>query len=107
MQHIELILSMLITIFGFIASTVTYAIKFWKAHKMKTIAENTIEIKIVLLDYIIKAENLLNKTGEQKKEYVVTKVKNYANDNKLVYDETKIDEIIDKIVNLTKQVNIN
>ena len=105
MESIEIILSMIITIIGFITSTITYLIKYARAEKGKIQAQNTIELKDVMLDYIRDAEKLTNKTGEQKKQYVIGKMKTYADDNNLVFDEDTFTEVIDKIINLAKSIN--
>lgn len=106
MQYIELILSLASTALGLVITTLTFFLKYIKNAKAKKIAEQTVKICDAILPYIKKAETFVNYSGEEKKEYVMTKVNRYAQENKLQFDETFISQKIEELITLTKEVNI-
>ena len=55
---------------------------------------------------IIEAERFLNYTGDEKKEYVKSRLAVFAVGNRIVFDEAKFDASIDNVVRLTKMVNM-
>jgi len=105
MENFEVILSLVVTTVGFIASTITFLVKYIKTHFAKKNAEHHIAIRDVLLGFIHEAEKILDKTGEEKKAFVMTKIQEYAESKNLKYDMSHIGNVIDEIVNLTKLVN--
>ena len=105
MQNMELILSMVATIMGFIMSTVTFLVKYLKTHSAKQAAEDLIAIKEVIFGFIEEAEQFLDSSGEQKKAYVMEKIREYACKKNISYDESAIGNQIDAILAFTKSVN--
>lgn len=75
--------------------------------KLKKLIKNKEWSKIlqILPNYIIQAEKFMNYSSEEKKEYVKSKLALYSIQNKITYQEEKVDEEIDAIVELTKKVN--
>lgn len=105
MESLQLIISLAGTTLGFIITTVTFLAKFIKNAKAKKVAQQTIEICNAVLPYIRQAEALVGYTGEEKKEYVMTKANQYAIEHKIKFDRELIGEEIEKVVKLTKEVN--
>jgi hypothetical protein len=105
-ENIEIILSAVATTIGFLTSTVFYIIKYIKAAKSKQNSEHHIEIRDVLLGFIIEAEKFASLTGEQKKQYVMDKIRDFAATNNLTYNVDGVSKKIDEIVALAKVVNI-
>ena len=64
------------------------------------------ELSSVLQSLIMDAEQFVNFSGEEKKEYVLTKANRYAIENNIPFDESAVDNEIEKIVNLSKNVNV-
>ncbi len=64
----------------------------------------------VLLDAVAPlmelAEKFTNYSGEEKKEFVLTKLNRFAIDNKLNFDAEAIAKKIEELISLTKQVNV-
>ncbi len=55
--------------------------------------------------YVAEAEKKLNYTGNEKKEFVETKINQECIANKVRFDAEKVSNIIENIVALTKEVN--
>jgi hypothetical protein len=100
-------MSLAAVVVGFITSTITFAVKFFKTHFAKTVAEDRLEIRDVLLGFICEAEAFLSYSGEEKKDFVLTKIKDFAEKNGLTYNVERVAAKIDQIVTLSKLVNIN
>ena len=105
MQNLEIIISLASTALGLIITALTFLIKFIKNAKAKKIVEQTVKLCDAILPYIKKAETFIHYSGEEKKEYVMTKVSQYARENDLKFDEGMISQKIEEIIALTKEVN--
>lgn len=105
MQNLEIIISLAGTALGFVITTLTFLLKFIKNEKAKRIADRTVKLCDAILPYIKKAETFINYSGEEKKEYVMTKANQYAQKNKLKFDEEFISQKIEELIALTKEVN--
>lgn len=105
MQNLEIIISLASTALGFVITTLTFLLKFIKNEKAKRIADQTVKLCDAILPYIKKAETFINYSGEEKKEYVMTRANQYAQKNKLKFDEEFISQKIEELIALTKEVN--
>lgn len=105
MENLEVIISLASTALGLLISAVTFLGKFIKNAKAKKVAQQTIEICNAVLPYIKQAETLIGCTGEEKKEYVMTKANQYAIDHKIKFNSQLMDEEIEKVIKITKEVN--
>lgn len=102
-------------------SVVSTVIAFVKGNKSKTTQPTTQsgiknisqEIISKIPEYIVMAEQFYNslvpssmqKTGAQKLAYVLDKIKIDCLTNNIEYDEQKVTEEVEKLIDLTKQVN--
>lgn len=102
-------------------SVVSTVVAFVKGNKSKTnqsTAESGIktisqEIISKIPDYVVMAEKFYNslvpssmqKTGAQKLAYVLDKIKIDCLTNGIEYNEEKVTEEVEKLIDLTKQVN--
>lgn len=59
----------------------------------------------ILREAMTTVENFANYTGEEKKEYVKTKVNQYCIENKIEYDAELTEENIEKLIEFSKGVN--
>ena len=59
----------------------------------------------ILREAMTTVENFANYTGEEKKEYVKTKVNQYCIENKIEYDAELTEENIEKMIEFSKEVN--
>lgn len=106
METIKTILTISVGAIPFIISTFTYLLKFTKNKKAQKFLSGAITLTEQLQPLIIKAESFTHYTGEEKKQYVMTLVNQYAIDNKLKFDAQQISNAIDELVATTKKVNI-
>ncbi len=107
MEHLELFFSLSGAVLSLLITSITFITKFLKSSKAKNIAENILEICNALLPLISQAEKLTNYTGEEKKKYVMTLIRQYAFDKKLSFDYQEISEKVDELVALSKDVNVD
>lgn len=105
MENFELIVSLAGAALGLFITTATFLAKFVKNAKLKKAAEQTIEICNAILPYIEEAETFVNYSGEEKKAYVMTKVNQYAIKNGISFDKELVDNEIEEMVKLSKEVN--
>ena len=105
MENLELIISLASAALGFIVTTATFLAKFIKNAKLKKVAQNPIEICNALIPYIEQAETFVNYTGEEKREFVITKAKQYAMEHNINFNEELVSNEREELVKLSKDVN--
>lgn len=105
METFKLILSIAAGALPFIITTLTYMIKFVKNKKAKKILNGVLSVTEQLQPLIVQAEKFTHYSGEEKKQYVLTRVRQFAMENNLRFDETAVSEEIDELVATTKRVN--
>lgn len=104
-MNLEIFLSLLGTSLGFILSLLTLIIKISKNKKVKKTAEQMVSITEQLNTFIMEAEQFKNYTGAEKKNFVLTKINQFAIDNKIKFSFETISNKIEEIISLTKNVN--
>lgn len=105
-ENLEIYLSVAITVFSLFASALTFLIKLIKNIKERIKTENKLKISEYIIPLIEEAEAFVNYTGIEKKEFVTTRITQFALSNKIKLDQEMVSEIIEKLVSLTKNVNI-
>lgn len=105
MNNAEWIVSLIGTAGSLLIAVVTFAIKCIRAIRDKTKTEGLASLTAEIVPLIETAEKFLHYSGEEKKEYVLTKLNRFAMDNGIAFDAEKISEQIDRLVELTRQVN--
>ena len=103
---LELFISLAGTVVSLIVTTITFIAKFIKSNKAKNIAQNVVELGNAIIPLISQAEKLVHYTGEDKKEYVMTLIRQYAFNKNLSFDYQEISEKVDELISLTKEVNV-
>jgi hypothetical protein len=102
LENIYAILSFIIMVISTIFSVILDYKK--KQTEKMSIIKDTLSSNIEGL--VIEAEKFLNYSGEEKKNYVLTRAKQYLNSVKCTkISDSSISEIIERFVNITKQVN--
>lgn len=101
------------TFIGILITATSFLIPLIKSEKAKKVLkqinksfETALKIAEAVRPYIEEAENFINYTGEEKKAYVMTKANQFAIQNKLPFDEKSVSDEIEKLVKLTKVVNM-
>ena len=80
-------------------------IKLINSVKSKTNLNNLIRIHNKVLELVSDAEGYVNYNGQDKKEWVKTKVNQFCIENKITYDDMTVDKIIESLIELSKSVN--
>ncbi len=106
-ENIHLYLSIVAPMLTLLCTTVVFLQKFVKNKKLKKVLEKTEQITRELIPCITEAEKFVNYSGAEKKEYVMTKINQYALDNHIKFDQDEISKRIEELVSLTKEVNTN
>jgi len=96
--EIVTILTALVTIFTLIANLT-------KNVKLKKAAENLNKVSKVVSEFVVAAEGITNFAGSDKKEWVLTKVNQYAIENKIPFNKDLVSNLIEEVVAASKQVN--
>ena len=105
LDNLQVFLSFLGSILGLLFTTIIFLKKFIKNKKLKNILEKAEQITKELVPCIIEAEQFVNYTGEEKKNYVMTKVNQFAIDNDITFDPEYVSSKVEQLISLTKEVN--
>ena len=105
MKDMEIILSISGTALGFLATAVTFMLKFIKNAKEKRACEQVIKISSAVIPYIEQAESFAHYSGAEKKEYVMTKANQFAITHGITFNAKLVSQKIEELVKLTKEVN--
>lgn len=105
MESLEIILSLAGAALGLLVTSATFIVKFLKKSNAKKAAEQVIEICNAILPYIEQAEKFVHYTGEEKKEYVMTKANQYALEHGIKFDAEYVGGKVEELISLTKEVN--
>ena len=105
-ENIHFYLSVLAPILTLLCTTVVFLQKFVKNKKLKKVLEKTEEITKEMIPCIRQAEQFVHYSGAEKKEYVMTKLKQFAIDHEIKFDEEETSKRIEELVTLTKKVNV-
>ena len=105
MKNLEVILSISATCVGLLVTLATVVLKFVKSAKARRIAEGVIKVGNAVLPYVNLAETFVNYSGQEKKEYVLTKANQFAIENGIEFDGEQVSARVEELVSLTKTVN--
>lgn len=95
-------MELVITIIGLVCSNIIFIFKTLKNNNTIKFEHN---IRLSLLELIEEAEKFINYSGEEKKAYVVTRIKEILLSKKIKIDITEIDNKIEELIKLSKVVN--
>lgn len=90
---------------GFLISLLIFICKQSKSRKAQKVAANLLFINERVREAIVLAEDYINYSGSDKKEWVITKVVEACLENNVTYSREAISEVIEACINLSKQVN--
>ena len=105
-ENIHLYLSILAPTLTLLCTTVVFLQKFVKNKRLKRILEKTEQITREIIPCISEAEKFSNYSGAEKKEYVMTKLNQFALDNHIKFNQEETSKRIEELVALTKEVNV-
>lgn len=105
MENFELILSLAGTAFSLFVACIIFIIKIVQAIRSKKQTINATLLEEAIPPLMEIAEKFQNYSGKEKKEYVMTKINQFAIENKLHFDANTISDKIEQLIKLTKEVN--
>ena len=105
MEKLEYIFSLVGTVLSFLVALLTLVLKLMKVLKDKSITEDREKLVEKLLELVVEAEGMLDYSGKEKKTYVMEKISEFASKADIEADLEFISEEIEKLVELSKQVN--
>ena len=106
MQNLHIILSLSGSTFGLLVTTITVAVRLIKSGRARKTAEQAVQISNAVLPFIREAEKFSDYRSDEKKAYVMTKANQFAISNKIPFNEEKVGDRVDELVELTRCVNI-
>ena len=105
MDKLDYIFSWVGTVLSFLVALLTLVLKLMKVLKDKSITEDREKLVEKLLELVVEAEGRLDYSGKEKKAYVMEKVSEFASREDIEADLEFVSEEIEKLVELSKQVN--
>ena len=105
MEKLEYIFSLVGTVLSFLVALLTLVLKLMKVLKDKSITEDREKLVEKLLELVVEAEGMFDYSGKEKKAYVMEKVSDFASREDIEADLEFVSEEIEKLVELSKQVN--
>ncbi len=107
MENLEVILSLIGTSLSLFVTCLIFIVKFIKSLRTKKLAENDNAIIEAILPLMEIAENYKHYSGEEKREFVLTKLNQFTLENGINFDSDAVIKKIEELIKLTKQVNVN
>lgn len=105
MESLELWLSIIGTALSLLITTLVFVIKFIKCYRAKKKMLNTSLLFEAVAPIVEIAESYSNYSGEEKKQFVLTKVNQFALENNIPFNADDISKKIEELIELSKQVN--
>ena len=105
MEEIRMYVSYITPILTIICSFLIFLKNKIKKKQVSKMVEKTEELMKRIIPYIEEAERFTNFSGEEKKEYVMTKLKGYAINFGIDFDENSISNKVEELIELSKKVN--
>ncbi|MCL2848262.1 MAG: hypothetical protein FWE13_05940 [Firmicutes bacterium] len=105
MEHIIAIISIACTLLGLLITAVTFIGKFVKSVKDKKRALEAIKLCDAVVAFIKEAEGFTHYSGNEKKEFVMTKANRFALGQKIAFDQELVSNKVEELLCLSKEVN--
>lgn len=106
MENMQMVIALITSAAVFIGTVSGFVIGLVKAIKGKTLAVGKVSVAEELFRLVEEAEAMLGKSGEEKKDFVLNKINEFAVNNKLPFDKDSVSAAIDNIVAFTKKINV-
>lgn len=105
METLQLVLTISALAVALLTTIITAVAKNCKNTKVAKAATNLLKVMGVVQGFVVEAEKLTQFTGSFKKEWVMTKVNEFCLQNNIAFDKDKVDELIEDVIKLSKNVN--
>ncbi len=104
-NNYEILLSIVGTVFSLLLTSIVCWIKAIKSGKQKKLLQNHATFMDAIAPLMELAEKYHNYSGEEKKQFVLTKMNQLAIENNLKFDAEEISNRIEELITLSKEVN--
>ena len=105
MENAELILSLAGTALSLFVAAVLFFVKLLRGSAAKKKLKNDYLLLDAVAPLMELAESFTSYSGEEKKEYVLTKLNQFAIENGISFDVSTVSQKIEELIALSKQVN--
>lgn len=105
MEHLEWILSIAGTVLSLIILCVSFLIKLLQSIKARKKEKGQTTLLETVAPIVELAETFESYSGEEKKEYVLTKVNQFAIENGIEFNIEAVSKKIEELIELSKKVN--
>lgn len=106
MENVEVVLSLAGTAFSLLITCLIFVVKLVKTVKDKKRMQNCNYLDEAVAPLMEIAESFSNYSGEEKKQFVLTKVNQFAIENGLSFDVKATAEKVEKLIDLSKKINV-
>ena len=113
-MNISEILTWVVFGISFLSGLVSILIPYLKTAKAKKNAEKVVKalsgFELIcknIQPLVVKAEQFMNFSGVERKEWVMTQLRIIALKNSIVFDENAVSEKVEEVVSTTNKVNVN
>lgn len=105
MENVEWILSLAVTALSLLVVCISFLVKMIKSIRAKIKEKKYTELMDSVAPIMEIAENYTEYKGEDKKQYVMEKVNQYAAENGITFDAKSVADKIERLIEFSKQVN--
>lgn len=105
MENFEVVLSLAGTALSLLITSIIFVVRLVKALKEKRNMQNCSFLYETVAPLMEIAENFSNYSGEEKKQFVLTKVNQFAIENGLKFDAETTAAQVEKLIELSKKIN--
>ena len=105
MENFEVVLSLAGTALSLLITSIIFVVRLVKAVREKRNMQSSSFLYETVAPLMEIAENFSNYSGEEKKQFVLTKVNQFAIENGLKFDAETTAAQVEKLIELTKKIN--
>lgn len=105
MENFELIITLAGTALSLLITCVVFIIRLIKTWRDKKTFLDDLILQEAITPLMELAEKYLNYSGDEKKQFVLTKLNQFALENKIKFNAELISNKIEQLIELSKQVN--
>lgn len=106
LEKVKLIISLVVSCFSLLLTLIITLKKIVNNKKILDVLDRIEDVTEEIIPLIIEAETFVNYTGEEKKQYVMTKLNQLAIDNGVDFDSNRFSNQIEELIELSNEVNV-
>lgn len=106
MENLEVVLSLAGTALSLLITSLIFVVRLIKTVKENKNMQNCSYLYETVAPLMEIAENFSNYSGEEKKQFVLTKVNQFAIENGLKFNAETTAAQVEKLIELSKKINV-